>query len=89
MSVTISANACTAVRYHPPATASAARYVLAERALDVAQFELTATQAPPTPTSASTPLLGSAYRKPADRLCSWSLGAVTASSGAEPANVWC
>ena len=58
MSVTISANAWTAVQHHPPATASAARYVLAEGALDVAQFELTATQAPPTPTSASTPLLG-------------------------------
>ena len=57
-SVTISANAWTAVRHHPPATASAARYVLTERALDVAQFELTATQAPPTPTSASAPLLG-------------------------------
>ena len=46
MSVTISANAWTAVQHHPPATASAGRYVLAEGALDVAQFELTATQSP-------------------------------------------
>ena len=46
MSVTISENAWTAVRHHPPATASAARYVLAERALDVAQFELTANASP-------------------------------------------
>jgi hypothetical protein len=47
-SVTISANAWTAARHHPPATASAARYVHAERALDVARFALTAAQAPPT-----------------------------------------
>ena len=58
MSVTISANTWTAVQHHPPVTASAARYQLAERALDVAQFELTPTPAPPTPTSACTPLLG-------------------------------
>ncbi len=58
VSVTISANTWTAVRHHPPATASAARCVLAERALDVAQFELTPTPAPPTPTPACTPLLG-------------------------------
>lgn len=43
---TISANAWKAVGHHPPATASAARYVLAERALDVAQFELTANASP-------------------------------------------
>ena len=78
-SVTISANAWTAVRHHPPATASAARYVLAERALDVAQFELTATQAPPTPTRLPHPCSAAWARS--DRGCCASHGC---SLGATP-----